>query len=292
MAKAIRHAGHDFLGGNDVEGCRWTNRERHFHTMDGPSEPPGATTLQKHRASVQYLPMVTVVRPDALLLDLDGVLIDSTASVERHWRRFAAWFDVDPSAILASSHGVRHRDTIERWLPGRPRAEIEAAVRRFEQLEVEDAVDEVEIPGASALVAALPPGRWAVVTSCWRELANARCGHAGIGLPPVSITADMIARGKPDPEGYLAAAAALGVEPSRCIVVEDAPSGIVAAHRAGASVIALRTTTSDALIFDTIGELDYVVDDLRSVRCAEDGGSLIVTLTDVHGRHSSRPLGR
>ncbi|HSW99239.1 MAG TPA: HAD family phosphatase [Candidatus Saccharimonadales bacterium] len=59
------------------------------------------------------------------------------------------------------------------------------------------------------------------------------------------VAAEDVAHGKPHPEGYLKGAAALGVEPEACIVVEDAPSGIAAARSAGMRCIAL-TTTYDA----------------------------------------------
>jgi sugar-phosphatase len=81
------------------------------------------------------------------------------------------------------------------------------------------------------------------------------------------ICADEIARGKPDPEGYLAAAARLGHAPADCIVIEDAPSGIEAARAAGMRVVAIastfppeRLTGADAVV-ERLGDLNVVSDD-------------------------------
>jgi sugar-phosphatase len=73
-------------------------------------------------------------------------------------------------------------------------------------------------------------------------LATFRLRSLGLPLPEVLISGDDVAQGKPDPEGYLKAASRLGVSPDRCVVVEDAPVGILAGRSAGMSVLALTTT--------------------------------------------------
>jgi sugar-phosphatase len=111
------------------------------------------------------------------------------------------------------------------------------------------------------LLAALPPGSWTVVTSGTRALATGRLAHGGLPIPEQLITADDVERGKPDPQPYLAGAAALGVDPADCLVIEDAPAGIEAGKAAGMTVLALATT------FEA-GELaaaDYVVGSLADV---------------------------
>src|SRR5699024_6041405 len=76
-----------------------------------------------------------------------------------------------------------------------------------------------------------------------------RLEAAGLTPPEVMITADDVTRGKPDPEGYAIAARRLGVDPQRCLVVEDAPAGIAAGLAAGAQVLAVTTThDTDELI--------------------------------------------
>jgi sugar-phosphatase len=98
----------------------------------------------------------------------------------------------------------------------------------------------VALPGAAQLLASKLP--LAIVTSCARELARVRLAAAGLPAPAVVITADDITRGKPDPQPYLAAAHRLGVEPSACVVLEDAPAGIEAGKAAGMAVIAFTTS--------------------------------------------------
>jgi mannitol-1-/sugar-/sorbitol-6-phosphatase len=157
----------------------------------------------------------TTLRCDAILFDLDGVLVDSIANVERHWSDWAVRHGLEPAEVLRVVHGRRAQG---------------------------DTDGVVEVPGASALLAALPERAWAVVTSGMHAVATARMRRVGLRLPRVLVTADDVARGKPDPEGYLAAAARLGVAPARCIVVEDTPPGIEAARAAGMGAVGVATT--------------------------------------------------
>ncbi|WP_433190765.1 HAD family hydrolase [Actinoallomurus sp. CA-150999] len=73
-------------------------------------------------------------------------------------------------------------------------------------LEAEDAETVTAIPGAVELLASLPRDRWATVTSRRRDLAVARLTAAGLPVPDVLVTAEVVTEGKPHPEGYLAAA--------------------------------------------------------------------------------------
>lgn len=88
---------------------------------------------------------------------------------------------------------------------------------------------------------------WAVVTSADTRLAKARLDAAGIN-PPLLITLEDVAAGKPDPEGYLTAAARLGVDPGNCLVVEDTIPGTAAGKAAGAMVAALKGVPADLQI--------------------------------------------
>ncbi|MER7001234.1 HAD-IA family hydrolase [Streptomyces sp. NPDC000410] len=171
----------------------------------------------------------------ALLFDMDGTLVDSTTAVERTWRRFADRHGLDAEAILAGSHGQRTAETVARHAP--PGADVAAETAWLVAQDVADTRGTVAVPGAAALLAALPPHRWALVTSAGRELAVRRMAAAGLPLPEVVISADDVRRGKPDPEGYLAAAARLGVDPSAAVVFEDAELGLEAAHAAGAPAV-------------------------------------------------------
>ena len=120
------------------------------------------------------------------------------------------------------------------------------------------------LPGAKELLAALPPKRYTIVTSGTRQLATKRLQVAGLPVPANMITADDVTRGKPDPEPYLAGAAALGFEPKQCLVFEDAPSGIRAAKAAGMTAIGVPTTYRA----EELAEADIIIPSLQVVRVA------------------------
>jgi sugar-phosphatase len=183
--------------------------------------------------------------PRAVLSDLDGVLVDSGAAIERTWRRFAARHGLDAEHVLAESHGRRTVDLIRLVAP-RLDAETEAA--RIEREEIEEAGGVQPLPGARELVESVPPDRFAIVTSGTRPLALARLRAAGIPVPDVLVTAEEVEIGKPDPDGYLRAAALLGVDPAHSLVLEDAPAGVEAGLAAGMTVIAVLTTNEETAL--------------------------------------------
>ena len=98
------------------------------------------------------------------------------------------------------------------------------------------------MPGAPDLLHQLDGASWAIVTSGPLRLAGARIKACDFPSPRALVTGDDVAIGKPHPEGYIKAAQALGVAAADCIVFEDAPAGIEAAHASGAVVVALTTT--------------------------------------------------
>lgn len=174
-----------------------------------------------------------------MIFDLDGVLVDSRIVVERHWRQWATQHNLDMAEIMRVAHGRR---TVETMRLVAPYLDAEAEAARFEASEAFDADGLVEIGGAARLVRSLPGDSWAVATSGSRDIARTRLKHGGVPMPTVLVTADDVERGKPDPEAYLLASERLGVAPGGCIVVEDAPAGIEAAHAADMRVIAVATT--------------------------------------------------
>lgn len=176
----------------------------------------------------------------AVLFDCDGVLVDSAASVERAWRRWAVDHGLDEDAVVAVAHGRRTVDTM-RELGIRP-DELADEVAGLEAAEVADAPSVSAYPEPAALLPALPPETWAVVTSGTHALVTSRLAAAGLPLPAVLVTAEDVAAGKPDPAGYLEAARRLGLPPADCLVVEDAPAGVQAALAAGMRVVGLPTT--------------------------------------------------
>jgi len=183
-----------------------------------------------------------VIEPRAVLSDLDGVLVDSSAAIESTWRGFAERHGLDPEHVLACGHGRRAIDLIRLTTP---HLDAEAEVARIEREEIERTIDLQALPGACELVESVPARRFAVVTSASRALAVARLSAAGIPVPEVLVTAEQVEEGKPDPAGYLRAAALLGVDPAHCFVLEDAPVGVEAGLAAGMTVVAVLTTTDE-----------------------------------------------
>jgi len=167
--------------------------------------------------------------------------MDSTPSVERVWRTWAAKHGLDPDRIAPLAHGRRSIETIRAVAP-----ELDAEKENVivEQMEIDDKEGVTALPGAAELLAHLPPDRFAIVTSATRPLAVARLGYAGIPVPRHMITADDVIHGKPSPEPFLKGATVLGFAPEDCLVFEDSPAGIASARSAGMKAIALQTTYS------------------------------------------------
>ncbi|MEU6131469.1 HAD-IA family hydrolase [Saccharopolyspora sp. NPDC047091] len=188
--------------------------------------------------------MTARFRPRALLFDMDGTLVDSTAVVERVWHDFAARHGLDVADILVDSHGRRGGETVARHLPAG--ADVAAETARIDEQELRDLDGVVAIPGAAELLAGLPGGSWALVTSAGPALAARRMAAVGLPMPDVVVTGEDVRRGKPDPEGYLQAAAALGVPATEALIFEDAEAGIEAARAAGGRVVVVGSRTGPA----------------------------------------------
>jgi mannitol-1-/sugar-/sorbitol-6-phosphatase len=208
----------------------------------------------------------------AVLFDLDGVLIDTTPIITEAWTTWADDKGLDARKVLEVAHGRRSVEVIATVAPELV-AETEA--RDLEELEEKRAQKIVSIEGAADLLSGLPPESWAVVTSAGRPLALHRMSLAALPEPKTLVSADEVTEGKPHPEGYLAAADQLGVAPEDCVVIEDAPAGIDAAHAAGMKVIAVLTTFEA----DDLSDADAVVETLSHVKVGsverDDGGTRI-----------------
>ncbi len=208
----------------------------------------------------------------AVLFDMDGTLVDSTIACEVLWREWAARVGVDPAPILAVHHGRRPEETLRLTYPEHATAET-ADWLQTRQIGVTDGLKAVA--GAAALLDALADRPWAVVTSASRALAESRLRAVGLWRGGLLIGADDVVEGKPSPEGYLAAARALGVSPGECVVVEDAPAGVEAGTRAGMAVVAVTTTHAPAAL-----ATPHVVRDLASVSATlgHEGGIRLVLI--------------
>jgi sugar-phosphatase len=204
---------------------------------------------------------------DAVLFDLDGTLIDSTAAVERTWRAWGTEHGLPDG--WAFPHGVPARQVLARILDG---AEIEAAFLRVTEIELQDVDGIVVLPGSVEALAALPAGRAAIATSGTTDLAKLRISHTRLDAPAVLVTADDVAVGKPDPAPYLLAARRLGADPARCLVVEDAPAGLTSARAAGCATLAVSTTHPVADL-----DADAIVPHLGVVRFASGPDGVTVT---------------
>ncbi|MEU5837151.1 HAD-IA family hydrolase [Streptomyces diacarni] len=209
--------------------------------------------------------------PATLLFDNDGTLLSSMESVQRCWTAWAREFGISAEDFAAVElHGRPAADIVGDLLPAE---RVPEALARIERLEVEDVLSGgvVALPGTVELLASLPAGSWAVVTSATRELAEARLRVVGIEAPLV-IAADDITYGKPHPEPYLLAARKLGADPARCVVFEDAPAGLTAGRGAGMRTVGLATTHAREELV-----ADVVVEDLAAVAAqVTDAGVTVV----------------
>jgi sugar-phosphatase len=211
----------------------------------------------------------------AVIFDLDGVLIDSSAVVQRQWQRWIAEHGLDPNQALNVMGGRRLVEIIRHVAP---HLNPEYEANRLAAWEAADTDGLCEIEGASQLVSALPKGTWAVVTSGNRNTALTRLTYARLPMPDVLVTADDVTQGKPHPEPYLRAAERLDIPPAGCLVVEDASACVEAARAAGMRVIAVATTHSP----DALEGADAITADVSDIQ--------IVTIGDEAVQRGGRPV--
>ncbi|MCA2222190.1 HAD family hydrolase [Nonomuraea aurantiaca] len=181
---------------------------------------------------------------EAVFFDMDGLLVDS----EKVWleietevmARLGGEWTLDHQAhlvggsmertvayMLAVSGSSVAPEDLREWM-------IDGMVARL--------ADGVAVmPGASELLDAVREEGIpvALVTSSLREIADAVLKAVGRDRFDAIVTADDVTRTKPDPEPYLTAAELLGVDPVRCVVLEDSPNGVAAATAAGCAVVAV-----------------------------------------------------
>jgi sugar-phosphatase len=214
------------------------------------------------------------VKVKGILFDMDGVLVSSIGSVVRCWRQWAEHYEVPNAEIYEVPHGMRAIEIVKAL---RPDIDPEVGLRYIEDLEMDDVADLVVLPGVKALLESLPAERWAIVTSATRRLLLGRLKAAGLPIPERIISADMVERGKPDPEPYRRGAELLGLRPEDCLVVEDAPSGVGAGLAAGSRVLGVVGT-------HTAEELDgaqWIVGSLEGVKVTVDAEGLDLRFTPL-----------
>ncbi|MGQ4385848.1 HAD family hydrolase [Streptomyces sp. SAS_270] len=211
---------------------------------------------------------VSVLTARALLLDMDGTLVNSDAVVERCWRRWADRHGLDGAEVMKVVHGRQGHASMAVLLPERPMAQNHADNARMLAEETADMDGVVAVPGAEAFLASLAGLPHALVTSADVGLSSARMAAAGLGLPDVRITAESVGASKPDPEGFLKGAAELGIAPEDCVVFEDSGAGIDAGRSAGMRVVGVGPRAG-------AHRPDVLVRDLREVRVEDAGGGVI-----------------
>src|SRR5579872_3216404 len=206
----------------------------------------------------------------AVLFDMDGVLLNSKAAVERQWSKWMLRHGLEMTSV---AHGVRIIETIRKIAP---HLDAEKEAIAVEQAEMQDTGGLVALPGAKALLEALPADRWTIVTSATRPLAEMRLKFVGLKVPPLMVAAEDVKHGKPHPEPYLMGASKLGVAPEDCIVVEDAPVGIRAAKGAGMQALGLVTTHTREQL--AAANPDAIVGNLADVTIRVDGDKIVFSL--------------
>ena len=204
---------------------------------------------------------ILCIETKGLLFDMDGVLISSTGSVERCWKRWCKLYGMPNANDFEVPHGKRAVDIVRMLKPEFDDAEVAEGLRIIEDLELEDTDDLTVLPGTKSLLGRLPPERWAIVTSATRRLLLGRLAAEGLPVPERLISGDMVERGKPDPEPYRRGAELLGFAPVECVVVEDAPSGVGAGIAAGCRVLGVLGTHEAS----ELREATWIVESLEEI---------------------------
>lgn len=215
--------------------------------------------------------MPAILHARAVLLDMDGTLVDSTAVVERLWLEWAEPHGIDPDVVLQTVHGRQGHQSMALLLPERDHAINLVENQEMLARESADVDGVVEIAGAAAFLAALRELPHAIVTSANVPLMTARMQAAGLTVPALAITAESVTDSKPHPEGFLAAAAQLGIDPADCVVFEDSEAGVQAGLAAGMRVIGVG---AHAAPFGAT----HAVDDLTRVSVTADPDGLRLTI--------------
>ncbi|MFG2296913.1 HAD-IA family hydrolase [Streptomyces sp. NPDC048603] len=217
-------------------------------------------------------PAPVVLTAKALLLDMDGTIVNSDAVVERCWREWAESHGLDAREALKVVHGRQGYATMAILLPDRPMALNHADNAEMLARETADTEGVVPVAGAPEFMAALGPLPHALVTSADEALATARMTASALPMPEVRVTAERVSESKPHPEGFLKGAAELGVDPADCIVFEDSGAGIAAGRAAGMRVVGVGPRAGEH------GPTVHVPD-LTGIRVEPDGeGSIRLTV--------------
>jgi len=206
----------------------------------------------------------------AVIFDMDGVLVDSYRPHLQAWQRMAAAHGLEMTERqFAASFGRTGREIISHLWGDRVQAEdiqgLDEEKEAYYREILEDSFP--EMPGAAWLMEDLHAAGFALAIGSSGPPANVALVAAKLSagrLLGATVNGMEVPRGKPDPAIFLLAAEKLAVPPRRCVVVEDATAGIVAAHRAGMAAVAVTGTAPR----EQLAAADLVVDSLAKLDAA------------------------
>ena len=214
------------------------------------------------------------------LFDLDGTLVDSLPVVERAWSNWAKNRDLDPAVVLDFIHGKQAITSLRHFMPGESEEAIQQQFSLLEKVEAEDTDGISALPGAVQLLERLEALSvpWAIVTSGSVPVARARHAAGELATPEIFITAELVAKGKPNPDPYLLGAQRLGLKPEECVVVEDAPAGVLSGLAAGCKVIAVNAPDYTP----GLDKVDLVLKSLAMLQVEPvQGGEFLISVVDA-----------
>ncbi|KAG2186355.1 hypothetical protein INT43_002793 [Umbelopsis isabellina] len=215
------------------------------------------------------------VQAKCAIFDMDGTLIDTTRAITDHWEEYASKHGLDANEIMKMSHGRPMLETMKHWTPEHATPEISA---KYERRLALNANGVALAAGSAKLIESIPRDRFGMFTGAKTFTAEQRLSQCEIEKPASFVTADMISRGKPDPEGWVLAAKNLGYEAKDCVAFEDSTVGVQAAKAAGMYTVAcLSTNTFNNL---KAAGADYIVKDLSEVNAEIiESGNLKITIS-------------
>jgi len=205
--------------------------------------------------------------PRAVLWDVDGTLIDSS---EYHWLSWQGTLAAENFPItraqFASTFGQRNDEILRAYFPAYTADDItrvgEVKERAYRELIRARGVE--LLPGVRRWLEKLRSQGWLQAVASSAPRLNLDTIIAALSLEPffaAIASAEDVTAGKPDPQVFLAAARKVGVEPARCVVVEDAPAGTEAARRAGMRSIGVLSSHEGLRADIVVRSLEELYDD-------------------------------
>ncbi len=200
---------------------------------------------------------------DAILFDMDGVIIDSKEQVESFWFEKMKLYGVDVEREYLESrvHGRPARSIIDELfseLPDEEREKLDEECTEYDASQDSFSI----VPGVEALMEQLIEEGiiFGLVTSALPPKVEKMLGSLSLNSPfQAIVTANLVENGKPDPECYLMGAERLNVSPENVLVFEDSVSGVKAAGRAGATVVGVNEPHLAPMLIET-GAVEVITD--------------------------------